>query len=54
MDTLLEKIQDTLDEITRLRDELVADPTLEDNDHWREHLETTAFHATDNLSTEDY
>lgn len=53
-DELLMNINDTLSEITRLRNELVADPTLVDNDHWREHLETAAYRATENLATEDF
>lgn len=51
---LLELINATLAEITTLRDELVADPALATNDHWREHLENAGYHATSNLSTEDW
>lgn len=52
-DTLLERIDETLDEIRELRAQLVADPTLATNDHWREHLETAAYHATSNLAADE-
>lgn len=51
-DTLLEKIESTLDDIKQMRDELAANPALEQNEHWREHLEQCAFFAMNDLSAE--
>lgn len=50
--TLLEKIDSTLDDIKQRRDELAADPALEQNDHWREHLEQCGYYALTDLSAD--
>lgn len=51
--TLLARLADANEQLaTRLR-ELVDDPTLDGNLHWRDTLETTAYQIMTLLSTED-
>ena len=54
---LLERINDALDiaarQVTEARDALVADPSLADNERWRDSLEMWGYMIATNLSAED-
>jgi hypothetical protein len=52
-DTLVQRIKDAEADLARMRAELEAEPALEANWHWRDSLETVAYHAMTSLSTED-
>lgn len=53
MDELNDALNDAINELTRARDELAADPRLATNWHWRDNLETTAYQVMSSLSSEE-
>jgi hypothetical protein len=51
--TLLARIADAMEQLARVMRELVDEPALAGNLHWRDNLETTGYQIMTALSTDD-